>query len=315
MNSKRSVRLWTATLALVLFVASAWYVVGHFQWGAVFSHLVRVDCIRLVLALVVIHFVYICVRTWRWHMLVKRVNSGVGFWDLYWINAATVSLAILAPGQLGEMLKIEVLSRRGLLSRFSGLGAFALERIMDVLVLSCVGLAGLAFGSGLSSRYPGLGMGVGLLILAGLLALYLLARLRTGGCVAHALEQILVGSGSPVLWLKAALLTILAWMLIGACWQVAMHAVEIELSLPEVMWLISLITLGTMISLIPGGLGVAEVLTVEALANMGVGLVAAQAGALILRGYFLLVILFGLFHLLLWLSLRFFHSGHHDSTH
>lgn len=315
MNSESRGRAWTALLALVLFVASAWYLVEHFQWRDAFSRLVRVDFIRLMLVLGVIHFAYICVRTWRWHMLVKRVNSGVGFWDLYWITAVTVSLAILTPSQLGEVLKIEVLSRRDLLSRFPGLGAFALERIMDVLVLACVGLAGLAFGSGLSSRYPWLGMGVGLLILAGLLALYLLARFRAGGRVAHAFEQIRVGSGSPVLWLKAALLTMLAWMLIGACWQVALHAVEIQLSLPEVMWLIALITLGTILSLIPGGLGVAEVLTVEALANMGVGLMAAQAGALILRVYALIVILFGLFHLLLWLSRRFFHSGHHDSTH
>lgn len=316
MNSVgRRRRIWAALLAFVLFAASAWYLVEHYQWRAAFSQLERVNFIRLALEIGVIHFAYICVRTWRWHMLVKRVNSSVGFWELYWITAVTVSLAILTPGQLGEALKIEMLSRRNLLGRFPGLGAFTLERIMDVLVLASVGLAGLVFGSGLSARYPGLGMGVGLLILAGLLALYLLARFKDSGRAVHALEQIRAGSGSPALWLKIAVLTMLAWALLGAGWQVALHAVEVQLSLPEVMWLIALITLGTVLSFVPGGLGVAEVLTVEALANMDVGLVAAQAGALILRVYGLPVILFGLFHLVLWMSLRFFHSEHHDSAH
>jgi hypothetical protein len=66
-------------LALVVFIGSAWYLLENFQWRAALSHLAHVDFIRLTLVLGVIHFAYISVRTWRWHMLVKRVNCGVGF--------------------------------------------------------------------------------------------------------------------------------------------------------------------------------------------------------------------------------------------
>ena len=59
-------------------------------------------------------------------------------------------------------------------------------------------------------------------------------------------------------------------------------------------------TFGTLLSLIPGGIGVAEVLTIEALVAMGIAPAAAQAGALILRLYGLIGIVFGLCHLMVW---------------
>jgi uncharacterized membrane protein YbhN (UPF0104 family) len=309
-------RVLAVLLAMTVFAASAWYLAERFQWQAAFGHLLRTDFIRLIILICATHFAYICVRTWRWRTLVRNVNPDVGFMDLYWITAVAVSLAILTPGQLGEALKIELLSRRGLLGRLPGLGAFALERIMDILVLACMGLVGLVFGSGLEESYPGLGIGIGTLILAGLLALYLLLRFRPGGRVTHWLEQIRNGSGSPTVWLKTALLTLLAWLLIGVGWQIALYAIDIQLSLPEVVWLIALVTFGTLLSFIPGGLGVAEVLTVEALTNIGVDPIPAQAGALILRAYAVIVVFYGLVHLLLWLNLRFFiRSRSHDSSH
>lgn len=291
-----------ALLALTLFTASAWYLTRRFEWQPAFDHLLRTDFVRLVVLVSLVHFAYICVRTWRWRIMVRHVNPEVGLMDLYWITAVVVSLAILTPGQLGEALKIELLSRRGLVGRLPGLGAFALERIMDLLALSGMGLAGLLFGSGLAERYPGLEKGVGLLLLAGLLALYLLLHFRPGGRAAHWLEKIRAGSGSPAIRIKIALLTLLAWLLIGAGWQISLQAVDIHLALPEIIWLIALVTLGSLLSFIPGGLGVAEVLTVEALVDIGVSPLTAQAGALILRAYALILILFGLVHLLLWLS-------------
>lgn len=305
-------KILAALLAITLFAASAWYLAQRFQWQAAFEHLLRTDFIRLIILVWATHFAYICVRTWRWHMLIKHVNPHANFMDLYWISAVTVSLAIFTPGQLGEALKIELLSRRGLLNRLPGLGAFALERIMDILVLAGIGLIGMLFGSGLVKHYPGLGMSIGLLILAGLLALYFLLYYSHGGRVTHWLKQIRTGSGSPDLWLKTALLTLFAWLLIGTGWQIALNTVNIQLSLLEVMWLIALITLGTLLSFIPGGLGVAEILTVETLTNMGIELTNAQTGALILRVYALIIGLYGLVHLLLQFFIR---SQHHDSSH
>jgi uncharacterized membrane protein YbhN (UPF0104 family) len=292
-------KAFVVLMASTLFVFSAWYLTEHFQWREAFNALLGTDFLRLTGLVFIVQFAYIFVRTWRWRILVRHANPDVGFFDLYWITAVVVSLAILTPGQLGETLKIELLKRRGLLGRLPGLGAYALERILDVLIISVMGVVGLLFGSGLAERYPGMEAGAEILIGIGLVALFILLRFNPGGRASHWLAQIRTGSGSPMIRIKIAFLTIFSWFILGVGWQIALFAVNIHLSLPEILWLIPLVTLGTLLSFIPGGLGVAEVLTVEALVNMGVTPVTAQAGALILRAYALIVILFGLAHLIL----------------
>ena len=304
-------------MASTLFAFSAWYLTEHFQWREAFIALLGTDFLRLIGLVCIVQFAYILIRTCRWRILVRHANPDVGFFDLYWITAVVLSLAILTPGQLGETLKIELLKRRGLLGRLPGLGAFALERVLDVLVISGMGVIGLLFGSGLAERYSWMWVGAATLITLGLIALFVLLRFNLCGRAApHWLIQIRTGSGTPKIWIKMVFMTLFSWGLTGFGWQIALFSVNIHLSLPEILWLISLVTLGTLLSFIPGGLGVAEVLTVEVLVNMGIAPVTAQAGALILRAYALIVILFGLAHLILGsiyhLPLR---VRSHDSTH
>jgi len=303
-------------LACLLFAASVWYIVEHFQWREVFAYLLRVDYVKLIGLVWLIHFAYICVRAWRWQVVVRYANSEVRFIDLYWITAVMVSLSIITPGHLGETLKIELLKRRGLLGRLPGLGGFAIERILDLLVIAGMGVVGLVFGSGISERNPGLELGVAFLLMLGLIALYLVRRFNPGGQASRWLSRMRSGSGSPLIWIKMGILTILSWCLVGAGWQVSLYAVGIHLALPETLWLIALVTIGTLLSFIPGGLGVAEVLTVHAIENMGVASILAQTGALALRGYGIIVLLFGTAHLvpwiIYWLVLK---VRYHDSTH
>ena len=95
-------------------------------------------------------------------------------------------------------------------------------------------------------------------------------------------------------------LTVASWVLVGLGWQISLHAVGIDASLATVCWLVSLVTLGTLASFIPGGIGIAEVITIEVLAGLQASPAIAQAGALILRAYGLIGIAFGLVHLLVW---------------
>jgi hypothetical protein len=95
-------------------------------------------------------------------------------------------------------------------------------------------------------------------------------------------------------------LTIASWCLVGLAWQIALAMVGVHISLPAVCWLVSLVTVGSLISLMPGGIGLADVITIQALIGMGASLTAAQAGALVLRVYMLVGIVFGCAHLLAW---------------
>ena len=287
-----------------IFVACVWYLVERFQWREAFAHLLDTDFLKLISLILAAQFAYILLRTWRWQFVVKYANPDISFFELYWITAIVVSLANLTPGQLGETLKIELLKRRGLLGRLPGLGGFALERILDVLVVASMGAVGLVFGSGIDERYPGLKTGVSILIVFGLAFLYMLLSFDPGGRASNWLAWMRSGSGSPKTRIIVAILTLFSWALVGVGWQIALLAVDIHISLPEILWLISLVTLGTILSLIPGGFGVAEVLIVEALINIGVTPADAQAGALILRVYGLIIAIFGLIHLALLLIYR-----------
>ena len=293
-------------VALIFLIASVWYLIQHFQWRDAFSQLLATDFISLACLVLAVHFGYICVRTLRWQIVIRQSNPDVGFFDLYWITAVMVSLSIITPGQVGEALKIELLKRRGLLDRMPGLGGFALERILDLLVISGMGFIGLIYGSGISENYLSLKIGAGILFACGLLVLYLLFKFDPGGRTSVWLKRLRTGIDSPQTLIAMAFLTISSWILIGFGWQISLNAVKIYLSLPEIMWLISIVTLGTILSFIPGGVGVAEVLTVKVLVNMGVFPVMAQVGALILRSYALITIISGLLHLFIWMLHRLF---------
>ncbi|MDR1530435.1 MAG: flippase-like domain-containing protein [Burkholderiales bacterium] len=293
MTKARIQSLFAVICAVSLFAGSVWYFVEKFQWRAALDHLQGTELIRLFVLVVLIQLAYLGVRAWRWWIVVRQSNPAVGFIELYWITAVTVSLSILTPGQLGETLKIELLKRRGMLDYLQGLGTFMPERILDLMIVAGIGLIGLFF-MGYGTVYPHLNMLVIFLLAMGGLAFFLLLRMKnkTGW-----LARIRSASGRPRNWIAMGVLTFFSWGLVALGWQVCLRAIGIPVSFFGTLWLVSLVTLGTILSCIPGGFGVADIIAIEWLAGMGESLVASQAAALILRFYSLVVILVGLLHL------------------
>ena len=298
MRSPKALKLVSSAIAILVFAASIYYVASRFQWREVFTALFKADLLKLIFLISLIHFAYVIVRAWRWRSAVQHIIPKVAFLDYYWITAVVVSLSIFTPGRLGEALKIEVMKRRGLLGRLPGIGAFALERMMDLVMISCMGAIGLFFGN-FATPYPGWKAGAVVLAALGLLALCGLLCFDPGGRTSLWLAQLRCG-GSRKTWALMAFLTFLAWVLVAVSWQISLSAVQIHLALSQVLLLISLVTIGAILSFIPGGLGVSELVTTVVLTNMGIVAVTAQAGALILHAYGFVVILFGLVHLGLW---------------
>jgi uncharacterized membrane protein YbhN (UPF0104 family) len=298
MRSRKAIKLVTSAIAILVFAASVYYISSRFQWREIFTALFKADFLKLIFLISLSHFAYIVVRAWRWRSAVRHVIPQVSFWDYYWITAVVVSLSILTPGRFGEALKIEVMKRRGLLGRLPGIGAFALERVMDLVMISSMGAIGLVFGH-LVTPYPGWKAGAAVLVALGLLALGVLLCFNPRGQTSVWLAQ-LRRSGSLKTWALMTLLTIVSWLLVAVNWQISLSAVQIHLALSQVLLLISLVTLGAVLSFIPGGWGVSELVTTALLTNMGVVAVTAQAGALVLDAYGFIIIFFGLVHLGLW---------------
>jgi uncharacterized membrane protein YbhN (UPF0104 family) len=295
MGSRRTVKLGTFVIPILVFAASVFYIASRFQWREVFTVLFKVHLLKLIVLVSLSHFTYIVVRAWRWRSAVRHVVPQVTFFDYYWITAVVVSLSMLTPGHSGEALKIEVMKRRGLLGRLPGTGAFAIERIMDLVMVSSMGAIGLVFGD-FAAPFPGWKAGAVVLASLGLLALCGLLFFDPGGRASLWLAQLRCG-GSRKTWAQMAFLTILSWVLVALNWQITLSAVQIHLALSQVLLLISLVTIGAVLSFIPGGLGVSAVVTTAVLTNMGVVAVTAQAGALVLHAYVLIILLFGLVHL------------------
>lgn len=294
----RTVKLLTIFVAVLAFAASFYYLSTHFRWREAFAILLKADFVKLAVLIALSQFAYIVVRAWRWQVAVRDVIPGVSLLDCYWITAIAVSLSMVTPGQLGEALKIELMKRRGL-GRLPGVGAFALERLLDLIVVSCMALAGILLG-GFSRTYRGLQTGAAILIIFAFACLFLLLRFDPGGGTSIWLAKLRRASTSPKNWAAMGLLTVLSWTLIGIGWSFAFGGVQIHLALPEVLTLVSLVTVGNLLSFVPGSVGVSEVVTTAILTNMGIAAVTAQAGALALRAYGVVVILFGLAHLALW---------------
>src|SRR5829696_1783066 len=131
MQYRKVARLAALALALALVAACLFYLITRLEWSEPLKVLRGVDLVAFAGATVCVHFAYICVRTLRWQLIVRDRNRGAPFGGLYWITAIVVSLATLTPGQIGETAKVEMLKRSGFGSRLPGLGAFALERVLD----------------------------------------------------------------------------------------------------------------------------------------------------------------------------------------
>ena len=239
-------------------------------------------------------------RALRWHLLLRGMRADARFTELYLCSAVALSLSAFTPLQSGELLKVELLRRYGRVARLPGYSALLLERIADLYAMTAMGIVALVFRLG--SLEPGPTALLALLLLALPVAAYLLLHLlRLQGRLGQVLVQVQGGVSSAAVLSMVMVLTFLGWAMIALSWQACMLSLSISLGFIDMLGLLSLITLASILSFIPGGIGVAETGITEILIGYGTGAPLAQAGALLLRALSFLVIGLGFIH---WLLLR-----------
>jgi uncharacterized membrane protein YbhN (UPF0104 family) len=279
-----------------ILVASAAYIATTFQWREVLKLLARANLAWFLLGSGTAILGYWVVRAFRWRYLMSGMQVKVGFLDLYLCSSVALSLSVLTPLQSGEALKVELLRKYGGFGRLPGYSAFALERVADLYVVIAIGAVALLSPSGSVTRAA--------LLLALFMALPIAAyvglhkihwRGRAGEFVRH-LQQ---GIGDPATLAVFLLSTFLSWGIVALGWQACLASLSIVLGFTDMLGLLSVVTLASILSFIPGGLGIAEAGITEFLIRYGVDAPRAQAGALMLRGFSILVILLGSVHLLL----------------
>lgn len=264
-------------------LACLWYVLRTFNWDEIGRLLGRTDPTMALLGSSAGLLAYYFLRAARWHLLLREAGTPTPFARVFEATAFSVGVAILTPASAAEALKVEMLKRNLLTDRVSGYSSFAAERILDGVVLALFGLAG-AQQAGL---FPGSWIPAVLLAggVAGALALAGLMRARG------------YRLGVPVL-----AVTVLGWLAIGAGWHLCFRALAIEVSFSGTLTVLALSTILSVVTLVPGGIGVSEVSITALLQLLGVEAALAQAGSLVIRAFGLWALVLGL---ALWAAARY----------
>ncbi len=229
------------------------------------------------------HLVYWGCRASRWSVVLRATGHPEASPRVVY-PAVAVSLAVanVTPGQVGEALKVELLRRRMPLGRGIGYGGVLVERVADAAVLLALGGVG-TVGAGLAGRVP-LGSLVALLVGLGLVAAFAVWAVARWVPAAHALAVRLGASLSgPGDVARILVWTVLGWLTIAAMHGLSYAAVGLWLDPFQVLAVLSLGTFANLLSMVPAGLGVADVATIELLRGFGADPAVAQAGALAIR--------------------------------
>ncbi len=247
---------------------------------------------------------YWMLRTLRWCILLRRTGAHVPFLDLYLCTAVSLSFAAFTPLQSGEMLKVELLKKYGMIQRSPGYGSFLVEKALDLMVLmtmACVSL--LTTLNILPDRAYSYWI-FGGLVLTCIVSLIVLAKLRLKGRLQQLLEHIRQCAGDTPTLLLVIVITCASWAAVAFSWQVLLYAGGIHLGFAKTVALMSTVALISILSLIPAGAGVFEAGTSQLLIHFGVVAAVAQAGALVIRSGDVLAAALGIGHLGLWKLVR-----------
>ncbi len=297
-------RAITVTFSMLVLAASVWYIGRTFRWKEIGHALQNVNLTVLVLGGGASIVLYWMLRTLRWHILLQRTNTSVPLLDLYLCTAVSLSFALFTPLQSGEMLKIELLKRYGMISRSPGYGSFLVERALDlttVLAMACLSLlTTLNILPNRAYAYYFIS-GLAIVCIAGLL---ILRKLRLKGPAQQMLDHMRECVRDVSTFLLVTVITCASWASVAFSWQIFLDSASVHLSFSQSIAMMSVVALISILSLIPGGLAITEAGSSEVLLRFGFVPAMAQAGALVLRSYSVIAIVLGALHLGLWKVVR-----------
>lgn len=286
--------------AILIGVVCLYYVTVNFNWRQIWESLQTANLALFFSASTATLLIYFFIRTLRWYFLLKNENLNVPFVKLYLYNSISIGLSTVTPFQSGEAFKVELMRKYGG-ARLSGYTIFFLERFFDLLVIIGLGILGASFGFdfGVPRFYF---YAFAAVLIAAFLAIigvvFLLPSERLNPIKVLLQEK----RQQKRVLLLTAFLTVLSWTTVILGWKAALASVSIDISFMQTTSLMSLTTLLSVLSFVPGAVGVSELGITTILTKMGVELSSAQTGAIAVRAYTLMILGLTLLH---WLILKF----------
>lgn len=280
------------------------YILISFRWGEVLRTVRHANLFWLLGAGSASIVAYWVLRALRWYTILRNLGVRMRFGELYVCCAASLGIATVTPFQSGEMLKVELLKRHGALQRTAGYGSFAVERVLDLLTIVSAAAVCLLVGFGSEMSRAAVLLVLGAVAAAALVGALVVSRMSAGGRFGEFLRSVRVSLRGWATTLTVVALTAAAWVLVVVGWQLSLHSIGLDIGFFRVLTLMTAVTLAGILSFIPGGLGVMEAGSAQILMKFGQSAATAQAGAILIRCYGLLVVSLGLAHFGGWLLMR-----------
>lgn len=297
-SEKNSVALKVIKIILpTLFgLVCLYYILINFRWTEIWGILQSANILKFFLSSIITTLAFWFLRTLRWSYLLQSENFNISPLKLYLYTAITVGFANFTPFQSGEALKVELFRKYGA-ERFSGYTYLVVEKLLDLLVISSLALVGIYFLFEFNNiphiQIILIGFIIILIVLT-VLAFFFLGKYQKK---LQAIKQ------KTLLDLKTLiisfLLTLTSWIVMIAGWEFMLQSININLTFLQTSSVISLTTIIGILSLIPGAIGVTEVSIAALLSQIGYSDLIAQAGAVIMAIYSLVILILASIHLLI----------------
>ena len=242
----------------------------------------------------------------RWMTMLRSLGASVRLRDAAPPFLGGVAFNNVLPFRAGDIIRVVAFQRFTGIAASGQIGTLALERLMDLLVLTSILFATISFWqvrvidetllAGLRLLAGGAAAAVLLFILAPapvrLLISWVQARIPSVRGPAHALLRLVDAVATlsrPLLLVRIALLSILAWVAEGGAYYAVGQALGLAGNLQVALLALSIGTLATMIPSSPGYVGTFHYFAARVVSAFGFGATAATAYAVLI-------------HALLWLS-------------
>ena len=275
-------------LGIVIAAVCTLAAVRLFDWDSVGASLHSVKFALLLGSGMSVLAAIFLLRGIRWLVVLELPMTAANIASSSLANGAASGLAVLTPFQLGELLKIRLLTGKQEDRWRFAVSGFLVERVMDFGAL--VGMSGFGLALHLGHEW---------LAVLGVLAPLASALLLTwASAYVHLLPRrmhpYLEAFRHPKLvLLSIALLTVPLWVLNGILWWCAVVAMGVPLEFGQACTLMGGVMLVIMASLAPAGLGVSELGSRGIMLWFGYSVAEAEASAIGLRLLTPLVVLAG----------------------
>ena len=285
-------RAWPWAIAVVAVAYAGW----SFDWAAVIPVIARVPAWRFTLVEGVLTAGVFAVCAGRWMSVTNLAPRSSVFLQVYTYTSLAIVVGQVTPMQVGEALKIKFAQKSGLAIRRSAV-SLLMERLVDLTVIADLALVGALRRTDASLALTCVAALIPLAAVFGVPATFRwvwerIPRLGTSAWLGTPEEQL----SAPRLAVLVGL-TVVKWVIVALSWQFALRCVGCWIGLTDCMLTVATVSVISLLSMVPGGLGVQELSLKAMLVSLGTAPDVAEAGSIVIRLLMPLMIVLGLLQL------------------